>query len=233
MTTDTITKRVGAVVVRVNVEALESRVDFADILEAVKVSPDDYSPAPWEDCDGYEHTITPADRLIDEVEAERMRGFCYTDRRRQVITLPEGEDYGIYDYHRAAGASKQVAAELAARGRARTRDQLRQGYQNGWHVGYVACDYLGAHDSRGGVYDDSGDYLESVKREVAEVVAAELESQGFEIVNRPEAERRLTARRLAMIVSAEGIREGLSPLSLTADEWRAEFKRRLNSQNRD
>ena len=64
---------------------------------------------------------------------------------------------------------------------------------------------IGAHDSLGGVYDDEGDYLEEVKREVAENVAHELESQGFEVFNRPEAKPR---------------------------DKRAEFRRNLNSQNR-
>lgn len=205
MTTKTITERVGAVVVRVQVETLESRVDFADILEAVKVSPDDHSPAPWDDCDGYEHTLTRAERYDDGRRASEMRGYCYADRRMQVITLPKGEDYGVYDYHRARGASKQVARELSAQARAKTIDQLKRWYENGWQVWYVACDYLGAHDSLGGVYDDSGDYLEDVKREVAANVAHELESQGFEVFGQPEEKPR---------------------------DWRAEFRRNLNSQNR-
>lgn len=216
MTTKTITERVGAVVVRVQVETLESRVDFADILKAVKAEIDYGMPAPWEDCDGFEHTIKPADRLIDEIQAERMRGYCYTDRRRQVITLPEGEDYGVYEYHRQRGASKQVARELSAQARAKTIDQLKRWYENGWQCWYVACDYLGAHDSLGGVYDDSGDYLEDVKREVAENVAAELEKGGFEVFGKPEDKPRLTARGRSM----------------SADDWHAEFRRNLNSQNR-
>ena len=205
MTTKTITERVGAVVVRVQVETLERRVDFSDILKAVKADTDYGNPAPWEDCDGFEHTITPADKLIDEIRATHMQGYCYTDRRRKVITLPEGEDYGVFDYHRARGASKQVARELSAQSRARTIAQLKQWYENGWHVWYVSCDYLGAHDSLGGVYDDEGDYLEEVKREVAENVAAELEKVGFEVFGKPEAKPR---------------------------DRRAEFKRRLNEQNR-
>lgn len=237
MTTETITKKVGAVVVRVQVETLESRVDFADILKAVKVSPDDYSPLPWDDCDGYEHTLTPADRLIDEIQAERMRGYCFADRRRQVITLADGEDFGAYEYHRQRGASKQVARELSAQARAKTLDQLKRWYEHGWHVWYVACDYLGAHDSLGGVYDDEGDYLEDVKREVAENVAAELESQGFEVFGQPEAKPRLTARRMIDVLRPDDSGRyasffELSPRSMSRDEWRAEFRRNLNSQNR-
>lgn len=237
MTTKTITERVGAVVVRVQVETLESRVDFADILEAVKVSPDEHSPAPWEDCDGFEHTITPADKLIDEIRATRMQGYCYADRRRKVITLPEGEDYGVFDYHRARGASKQVARELSAQARAKTIAQLKRWYQYGWQCWYVSCDYLGAHDSLGGVYDDSGDYLEDVKREVAENVAAELESQGFEVFGKPEAKPRLTARHMMNVLRPDDSGRyasfyELSPRSMSPDEWRAEFRRNLNSQNR-
>jgi len=146
MTTKTITERVGAVVVRVQVQTLESRVDFADILKAVKADTDYGNPAPWEDCDGYEHTLTPAERFIERsdyaAKPHEMQGYCYTDRRRKVITLPEGEDYGVYDYHRARGASKQVARELSAQSRARTIAQLKRWYENGWHVWYVACDYL-------------------------------------------------------------------------------------------
>lgn len=218
MTTKTITERVGAVVVRVQVQTLESRVDFADILKAVKADTDYGMPAPWEDCDGFEHTLTPADRFDERADYERMQGYCYTDRRRKVITLPPGEDYGVYDYHRARGASKQVARELSAQARARTIDQLKRWYQNGWQVWFVSCNYLGAQDSLGGVYDDSGDYLEEVKQEVAENVAAELEKDGFEVFGQPEAEPRLK-------LSANG-------WGMSADNWRAEFKRRLNEQNR-
>lgn len=221
---ETITKRVGPVVVRVQVETLESRIDFADILKACKVKPDDYGEAPWEDCDGYTHTLRPADLSRGEAEYAR-RGIIYHDRRRKVIELPKGEDYGLFDYHRARGASRQVAAELVAQERARTIDQLRRWYENGWQCWQVSCDYLGAYDSLSGVYDDEGDYVEDVKREVAANVAAELETQGFEVFNRPEPEPRLTARRLYS-------RELHYPLSMSAEDWRAEFKRNLNSQNR-
>lgn len=207
MTTKTITERVGAVVVRVQVQTLESRVDFADILEAVKVSPDDHSPAPWEDCEGWEHTLVFTGDFPHGAKPWEMRGDgVFRNGRWYVITLPDGEDYGVYAYHRARGASKQVARELSAQARAKTIDQLKRWYKNGWQVWYVACDYLGAHDSLGGVYDDSGDYLEDVKREVAENVAAELEKDGFEVYGKPEEKPR---------------------------DRRAEFRRNLNSQNRE
>ena len=229
---ETITKRVGPVVVRVQVETLDSRIDFADILQAVKVKPDDYCDAPWENCDGYTHTLRPADQFDYPSRPDEMQGYCYHDSRRKVIELPKGEDYGLFAYHRARGASRQVAAELVSQERARTIDQLRRWYENGWQCWQVSCDYLGAYDSLSGVYDDEGDYVEDVKREVAANVAAELETQGFEVFGKPEEKPRLTGRPAYPVRTPDGMRTEHYTRSLSAENWRAEFKRNLNSQNR-
>jgi len=172
------------------VESAPAVVEFDDILGATKVVYDEcVSDAPWEMCDGFEHTVVSPSRV--DGDAKRMRGYCWHsgDRERVVIQLPEGEDYGLYKWHRERGASKQVAREAVAAERRRTLDLLVKWYSDGWQYWGVKCDFevLGEefHDSVWGIDDE--DYAErEVVSEIADNVAAELEKAGFTVNSRPE-----------------------------------------------
>jgi len=172
------------------VESAPAVVDFQDILDAVKVVYDENScDAPWDNCDGFEHTCTPAHRF--DFDPSDMRGYCYCEGHREhvVIQLPEGEDYGLYGWHRERGASRQVAREAVAAERQRTLDQLVKWYSHGWQWYGVQCNFevLGEefHDSLWGIDDE--DYAErEVKPEIADNVADQLEKAGFTVTNRPE-----------------------------------------------
>jgi len=171
------------------VESAPATVDFQDILDATKVVYDEgFGETPWDNCDGFEHTCTPAHRF--DFDPSDMRGQCYCDghRERVVIQLPKGEDWGVYQYHRERGASRQVAAEMVAENRRHTLDQLVKWYRDGWQWFGVIWDFevLGEefNDSLWGIDDD--DYAErEVRPEIADNVAAELEKAGFTVTGRP------------------------------------------------
>lgn len=172
------------------VESAPATVNFQDILDATKVEyDDDMSEAPWDNCDGFEHTCTPAHRF--DFDPSDMRGYCYCDghRERVVIQLPKDRDcWEVAAYARARGASRQVAAELAAANHRKTLDQLVEWYSNGWQWFGVKCQFevLGEEfdESLWGI--DNEDYAErEIKPEIADNVADQLEEAGFTVTGRP------------------------------------------------
>ena len=205
--------------VMISVETAPAVIEFADILDATKVVSDEYETmTPWENCDGFEHEAIPSRCLPDEADARAMHGYIYWDRERHVLTLPKGEDYGIYQYMRAQGASRQVAAEAVAAKRRRTLDQLKGWYANGWQWHGVKCNFevLGEEFEASVWGIDDEDYAErEVKQEIALEVAAQLEAAGYTVIGRPEPEKRLGAKRQSM----------------TPEAWRAEYARNLAAQN--
>jgi len=173
------------------VESRPATIAFDDLLAATKVVYDQYeSMTPWEHCDGFEHTATPERRFRDEADARAMQGSVYCDghRERLVVELPAKADYGIFDYARRNGASRQVAAEMVAAERRRTLAQLVDWYGNGWEWYGVRCRFetLGDEysDSLWGI-DDAG-YAETLKEEIALNVAAQLEEAGYTVTGKPE-----------------------------------------------
>ena len=173
------------------VESRPATIAFEDILEATEVVADEYeSMTPWEHCDGFEHVATPERRFRDEADAREMQGSVYCDghRERLVIELPREADYGIYQYAREHGASRQVAAETVAAERRRTLAQLVKWYGDGWEWFGVKCDFevLGDeyHDSIWGV--DDAEYAETLKEEIALEVAGQLEEAGYTVTGQPE-----------------------------------------------
>ena len=169
------------------VESAPAIVNFDDILGATKVVYDTYSnEAPWDSCDGFEHTCTPARRF--NFDPSDMRGYCDGGREQIVIQLPKGEDWGTYAHFREHGASRQVAAEMVALNRRRTLDQLVKWYSDGWQWYGVKCDFeiLGEefNDSIWGI--DDADYATyEIRPEIADNIAAELEEAGFTVTGRP------------------------------------------------
>jgi len=231
--------RDGDTLVTVNVESDSAVIDYDDILESITVEPDEgMYDAPWDNCDGFEHTAEPMQTYAHEPFADEMEnaeGWEWSEgnRERVFITIPKGEDWGTYDHARARGASKGVARELSASARTRTVKQLSRWYRNGWEWFHVFGEYKGAMGACGGI--DDYDYADGgMRNEIAEEIAAELEREGYTIVNRPVEPRKLTARRMTSAVSIErGVHVDIYPRSMSADEWRAEWRRNLNSQNWD
>jgi hypothetical protein len=61
-------------------------VDFADIMDACTIVPDDYAhEPPWDDCDGYEHTAIPARRYDHDMD--EARGCCWSEGQRQRVVI--------------------------------------------------------------------------------------------------------------------------------------------------
>jgi len=223
--------------VTVTVESDSAIIDFDDIRESIKVEYDEtMSETPWEHCDGWEHTAETVKSHRYEPyadELEKSEGYVWNegDREYVVIKLADGEDWGTYKYARARGASRGVARELSASSRKRTIEQLSKWYRNGWEWWVTLGEFKGARGSFGGI--DDLDYANGdMRNEIAEEIASQLEDEGYTIVGRPVEPRKLTARRLTTAVSQErGVHVDMYPRSMAADEWRAEWKRNLNSQN--
>jgi len=173
------------------VESRPATIAFDDLLTTTEVVYDEHeSMTPWEQCDGFEHTATPERRFREEANAHEMQGSVYCDghRERLVIALPQEEDYGIYQYMRERGASRQVAREAVAAERRRTLAQLVKWYDSGWEWYGVHCRFeaLGDEyqDSLWGI--DDAEYAETLKEEIALNVAAQLEEAGYTVTGKPE-----------------------------------------------
>jgi hypothetical protein len=195
------------------VESTPATITFGDILKAATVIRDeDENMAPWDHCDGFEHTAKPA--ILFSNPRER-RGYCrFADGSdHYVIELPAGEDYGTFKYARQRGASRQVAAETVAAERRRTLAQLVKWYEDGWQWYGVRCRFAILGDeyeaSLWGI--DDAEYAErDIKVEMALDVAGQLEKAGFTVTGRPTAAERC---------------------GRTRDEKRTDLHRRLTAQN--
>lgn len=185
-------------------------VEWEDIVAAVEVRDDDsYRDAPWEDCDGYEHSTERASRV--DGDASEYRGYCWHDGdRTQIVVTVDRADSQSWGWA-GTGASKQVIAECNACEIGRTIDQLANWYANGWNYYGVTCDYFDCHDSIWGV-DDYKYAAGEMTQEIAANVADQLENAGHIIENRPAPEKRL----------ANGY---------TVASWKAEMSRRIHAQD--
>jgi hypothetical protein len=172
------------------VETVDAIIDFGDILKATEVVNDPYTnETPWDNCDGFEHTATPRHRYNDAADTRSMRGCIYCDGRREtvVITLPEKDPYGIYNYQRSHGASRQVAREAEAASRRITLDLLVNWYGNGWEWYGVVCEY----EILGETYEasiwgvDDHKYADTMREEIAGEVACQLRKAGYTVDNMP------------------------------------------------
>jgi hypothetical protein len=172
------------------VEWTPLHVAFDDIVKGCVVEPDDFQhEAPWDSCTGYDHTCTKAARM-DEADAEEMRGYCWSDAHRShiVITLNTNHDDAEYLRScRAAGMSKQTAAEMLAEDRRRRLDQLTTWYEHGWEWWTAGCTFADYSDGVGGI--DSLDYAAEVANDCACSVAAEMQADGYIVDGMPEREK--------------------------------------------
>ncbi len=74
------TQRHGDLFVTVTVEVGPAIIDFNDILASCTVEPDDDTPAPWEDCDGWEHETYPLSKIEDDP------GWGHEEKRTRTVT---------------------------------------------------------------------------------------------------------------------------------------------------
>jgi len=202
------------------VESRPATIAFDDLLAATEVVNDEYeSMTPWEQCDGFEHTATPECRFRDEADAREMQGSVYCDghRERLVIELPKDEDYGIYQYMRERGASRQVAREAVAAERRRTLARLVEWYADGWEWFGVKCDFevLGERFDASLWGIDDPDYAErEVKEEMALDVAHQLEKAGYTVTGKPD-------RQDAYLTHRREVKQGQLSRNLAAQNWAA------------
>ena len=175
-------------IVRVETIVTESDrvVDYDDILESVSVEYDEwFHDAPWEHCDGLEHDYNRIGwYAVDDVRGSRGYGYSDANRESFVITIDDDQvkEWGNYDYHRARGCSKQVARELTAQEKRNTLDRLVRWYSNGWEWYSVQGEYKDYIAGVGGV--DCPEYAETLRWEIADEIAAEMESDGYIIEDR-------------------------------------------------
>ena len=174
-----------------SVESRPAEIDFSELLEATEIEDDDHYEAPWDNRDGYDHNRTPVSRLHDNANYTEMQGYTSSHYYREnfIVAPKDGEDWGLYEYMRQRGASRQVAAEAVAAQRRRIIAQLVQWLEHGWQWYCVTCNYevLGEEyiNSLGGI--DDYDYARELKEEVALEVARELEEAGYTVTGKPDA----------------------------------------------
>lgn len=202
--------RDGDVIIVATLEAHSAIIDFEEILAATKVVEDDHVDAPWENWDGYEHTATPIRDLDVPGNWSAANGevWCPSRSERLLITIDDVDvkKWGNFDYYRRRGASKQVAAELVAREKARTIKRLCEWYRDGWHWYGVTCEFNDHEASVWGIDDE--EYAEKyVRLEIAGEVAYQLEKDGYTVINQP------------------------ATCGPTREDKLAELRRKLNSQN--
>ena len=201
-------KRIGDTMVETS--TWPAIIDYEEIHKHTKVvDDDDNGEAPWEDCDGYEHEATNM-RRVEESSGwwhfdERTKAWvkhwnphhvAYVgshDRRLIQISKETAAKWGVAAYAHASGASKQVAAELAAENRRDTIGQLLKWYNEGWrYYGVVCkhplCEHHGISESVWRVDDE--DYADrAVRHEIASQAVYELEKLGYTVINKPSKER--------------------------------------------
>lgn len=191
-------------------ERLNAVIPWQCLLDAVKVIDDDATEPPWEDCDGWQHTITPYENDYLHPGLQYSQRYFKTDRRRFVLTVdPDQMGLPSWNYFHGLGASKQVARQLAAKALQEVLRQLRKWRSEGWNYYGVKCEFRHYEASCWRI--DDYDYArDTVGVEMASEVASQLIDDGYLVTGRPTT-------RLYRGWSKEG--------------WRKELKRRLNQFN--
>jgi hypothetical protein len=196
--------------VAVQVKKRPAVVSFKEILAKAEMVPDYDSNAPWKDCDGYEHEFVPnRDGREDIRDANGYVSRSNRDGGSGLIRLTNPEAWGNFDHWRGTGLSKQVAYELTRLEWARTIKQLVKWYENGWEVYGAVCKYDDYESSVWGVIEPDRAYGKECMREQAEEVAAQMERDGYTIIDRPPESPRLKN-------------------GYTRESYRAEMKRKLS-----
>ena len=191
-------------------ENAPAQLDYAMLLNEVQVEPDDDCyESPWENCDGWDHTVVSFENWTrgfdsplsyDELREhfKDIHGYVrhseyVCDAGDSIIRLDEdfddirrGEGKDLWNHYRRNGCSKQVTREIIASIRRSRIKQLYTWFTEGWGWWYVAVDYEGYHESCGGI-DNEDDANDSCRAEVLSELIWSLENkEGYLIVNAPE-----------------------------------------------
>lgn len=174
------------VTVETTVTEVDRVVAFEDILESVCVSVDDWhNETPWDSCDGWEHDVRDA-TYDDHDDIKHSRGHAGPNRYNRcsrIITIDDDtitKKWGIDGY---SGCSKQVRAELIASAKRVALDQLVKWYSYGWEWYQVCGDHEGYTASLCGI--DCPDYAETVRSEIAEEIAGQMEDDDYIVTGKP------------------------------------------------
>lgn len=176
-------------------------IDWDEILDHTKVEADEYyNETPWANDEGYSHVAVDLDKWMDDRELpfnmrdqlRRARACVYSQSDREYVMLQiedDGNKQAHFEYMRKQGASKQVAAELAACWQREYVNQLVEWYKNGWVWYMVAVDFEieGEEytESCGGILEE--DYAkDEMQPELVGNVAHCLEKRGFIVTNKPK-----------------------------------------------
>lgn len=135
--------------------------------------------------------------LNDAALPEQARAAVWT--RREGFRFIELEDDGreLFDFYRAQGAARQVAAELCAQDKRRTLDAIATIYKNdtasyGLDIWNVSLEFSGYTADLGNV--EGWNYAQSeTAQELALMVVGDMEATGYTITGKPN----LSAQRLA------------------------------------
>jgi len=172
-------------------EELLPEIDYDDILEKTTLEPDFDMCPPWEDADGWEHELVDDPSEGNATGSVNVRGY----HSAKLVRLTKPDSWGNYEYHRARGASKQVAAELTAFIQHEAVKQIAKWHNYGYEYYYVACEFKTTdgkaktwRESVGGILEPDRKYADEVRNEIAGQVADRLEEAGYTVINRPEEE---------------------------------------------
>lgn len=172
-------------IIEVSTVVKDRAVYFNDILDSVKVEYDNFYEAPWEHGDGWEHEFVGCG-YYDHPNASQ--GWNYVNRP----VRDGGCGYIVLDddwceknlYSGYSGCSKQVRAESIAASKRKMMGQLVNWYENGWEWYCVYSEYDGYTTAIGGV--DSYEYAEELREEIALEIAAQMESDGYIVEDKPK-----------------------------------------------
>jgi len=95
---------------------------------------------------------------------------------------------------------------------------------------YVACLASYNNGILHGEWIDATD-ADEIREEIAFSVAIQLEKVGFTVTGKPKGERGLSAQHFGTVVSSRGVEQTHIRRVMPPDQWRAEYKRNLASQN--
>lgn len=199
-------------------------IDYADVLEAVRLEPD--SLHDFFDCDGLEHekheySVGYGGVYLNgtyENDYQEMRGYVSQSRDAFVVTIDKAiarrDGWGSWD---KKGASKQVREELLAANIQSTLDWIVKCYSGEVEAVGIVCEFTApdGEEYEASVwgfeseYPENDEYIESSKHDIASAVVSQLEAAGFEVVNQPEP--------VAVPVHNYRVRDGVN-----RDNWRGE-----------
>lgn len=217
-TVESFTNRVGDKMVTVTIEREPAVIDFATLVAAGEIEQDDDMRAPWEECDGWEHTATESHKLedrghFDEVACQAPLGkpcvncphhvwvphynpkdVVYCDRTRYLIEV-ERERVVQWqgEWNKYRNETRQVYEERLARCRRDAIEQLKKWYKDGWCYFWGQVRYGDYDASIGGIMaadDDPDDpHIQECIEDMAYEVACHMEKDGYTITNKPTGKK--------------------------------------------